>query len=47
VRGSIIVLKLPEMKEFVEINCGLSGIKKMVIDSYDSLLFAIGNDNSI
>ena len=31
-RGSIIVVKLPEMKEFVEINCAIGGIKKLVID---------------
>ncbi len=35
------------MKEYVEINCGLAGIRKMVMDQYDSLLFAIGYDNAI
>lgn len=46
-RGSVMISKLPDLKEFHELNIGLGGIKKICINHKDQILFAIGFDNSL
>ena len=46
-RGAIKILNLSNIDKFVEMNCFLGGIKKILIDDKDSLLFCIGFDNSL
>lgn len=46
-RGAIKILNLSNIDKFVEMNCLLGGIKKVLVDDKDSLLFVIGFDNSL
>jgi hypothetical protein len=46
-KGLIRVFSLPDLSQICEININSTGIKKLVLTHDDSMIFAIGKDNSI